>query len=56
LQHIISGVEVVGWKSLFCCGDIYKEYDAKKDIMFFDDKSDLQITLREGCFAFFFGF
>jgi YhcH/YjgK/YiaL family protein len=54
LQSVISGTDVVGWKSLFLCKEVYKEYDAAKDIELFNDESDFQIALNPGSFAFFF--
>jgi YhcH/YjgK/YiaL family protein len=54
LQYIISGSDIIGWKSLFLCKDVFKEYDAAKDIEFFNDKIDFQFPLNAGNFAFFF--
>jgi YhcH/YjgK/YiaL family protein len=54
LQYIISGSDVIGWKSSHECKSFHKPYDADKDIAFYDDKAEFDIKLNEGDFVFFF--
>jgi YhcH/YjgK/YiaL family protein len=54
VQYIIDGYDVIGWKNLHNCNEVYKDYDESKDIAFFDDKADFDIVLNSGSFAIFF--
>lgn len=54
LQYIIDGYDIIGWKSLIDCKDIYIDYNQKKDIAFYNDKPDFNIRLNEGHFSLFF--
>lgn len=53
LQYVVSGKDIIGWKSLNNCKDVFKEYDEKKDIVFFNETPDFNIMLNEGSFALF---
>jgi YhcH/YjgK/YiaL family protein len=54
LQYIIEGSDVIGWKSTRECRDISKVYSEEKDIVFFNEEPDFNITLNEGSFALLF--
>ncbi|MDR1926339.1 MAG: YhcH/YjgK/YiaL family protein [Endomicrobium sp.] len=54
VQYIIEGYDVIGWKNLLNCKEVYKNYDELKDIIFFNDKHDFDIFLNPGTFAVFF--
>ncbi|MCL2485801.1 MAG: YhcH/YjgK/YiaL family protein [Endomicrobia bacterium] len=54
LQYIIEGCDVIGWKNLNECKEVYAGYNEEKDIMFYNDTYDFQIKLFEGSFALFF--
>ena len=54
LQYIIEGSDVIGWKNLSECADIYKDYENSKDIIFFNEVPDFNIILNKGSFALFF--
>ena len=54
LQFIIDGKDVIGWKSMYDCKDVYKKYNSIKDIAFFNETPDFQIKLSKGQFAIFF--
>ena len=53
LQYIIKCYDIIGWKSLRECGNIYAGYDVEKDIAFYNDKPDFNIKLNAGYFALF---
>lgn len=54
VQHVIDRYDVIGWKSLSNCKEIYKNCDELKDIVFFNDKPDFGIVLKCENFAVFF--
>jgi YhcH/YjgK/YiaL family protein len=54
VQYVIDGYDIIGWKSLPNCKEVYKNYDESKDIAFFNDKPDFDILLKRGNFAVFF--
>jgi YhcH/YjgK/YiaL family protein len=54
MQCVLKGKDIIGWKSLYNCKDIFKEYDAEKDIAFFNERAEFDIMLNEGSFALFF--
>ncbi|MDR2427359.1 MAG: YhcH/YjgK/YiaL family protein [Endomicrobium sp.] len=54
VQYIVDGYDVIGYRSLLDCYQIYKDYDETKDIEFFNDKPDFNIVINEGHFSIFF--
>jgi YhcH/YjgK/YiaL family protein len=54
VQYIIEGYDIMGWKNLLNCNQIYKDYQLSKDIAFYSDKPDCNIVLNQGTFAVFF--
>ena len=54
IQFVISGVEEMGWKARGRCQRPHNQYDAGKDIEFFDDVLDSYITVHPGEFVIFF--
>jgi YhcH/YjgK/YiaL family protein len=54
VQYVIDRYDVLGWKSLSNCKEVYKNYDELKDIAFFNDKPDFDIVLKRENFAVFF--
>lgn len=54
LQYIIDGKDIIGWKNLGECKDIFQEYNKEKDIVFFNENPDFNIILNKGNFTLFF--
>jgi YhcH/YjgK/YiaL family protein len=54
VQYVIEGYDIMGWKNLLNCNQIYKNYQLSKDIAFYSDKPDFNIVLNQGTFAVFF--
>ncbi|MDR1418707.1 MAG: YhcH/YjgK/YiaL family protein [Endomicrobium sp.] len=54
LQYVIEGYDVIGWKNLINCNQVYKNYQLSKDIGFYNDNPDFNILLNQGSFAVFF--
>jgi biofilm protein TabA len=54
IQYVIAGVEEMGWKPHTRCQRQHGEYDAERDIEFFNDLPDTYITVRPGQFVVFF--
>ena len=54
IQYLISGVEEMGWKACGRCLRRHDQYDAEKDIEFFDDAPDSYVTVLPGEFVVFF--
>lgn len=54
IQVCPSGTEQIGWKPRHKCADVKTEYNAEKDVTFFNDKPDTYFNLNEGQFAIFY--
>ncbi|MHC4204641.1 MAG: NanQ anomerase/TabA/YiaL family protein [Planctomycetota bacterium] len=54
IQYIIAGTDEMGFKPTVDCKMIDTEYDADKDIMFFNDQPDSWTTVPAGSFVIFF--
>jgi YhcH/YjgK/YiaL family protein len=50
IQLSLGGLEEIGWKPTSQCAQVVAPYDADRDIMFFQDKSDAWIALPPGKF------
>jgi YhcH/YjgK/YiaL family protein len=53
VQLLIDGEEHLGWKPLADCATPVGDYDAEKDIRFFDDAPDTWVSLKPGQFILF---
>jgi YhcH/YjgK/YiaL family protein len=54
IQVVYEGVETVGWKSRFNCQIPRGEYNAEKDVLFYEDRPELFFELKPGHFAIYF--
>ncbi|MCK9615877.1 MAG: YhcH/YjgK/YiaL family protein [Candidatus Omnitrophica bacterium] len=54
IQVALSGEDLIGYKPLSECRIKRTEYDAKKDCVFFNDKSNFWFKIQENSFAIFF--
>ena len=54
IQLCITGPEVFGWRPRSRCSSPKGEYNADKDVLFFEDAPDMHITLNDNQFAIFF--
>jgi biofilm protein TabA len=54
IQYVIAGTDEMGWKPAADCKMIDTEYDADKDIMFFNDQPDSWTQVPAGSFVIFF--
>ena len=54
MQVCINGIDKIGWKPIGECVKLGEEYDADKDIGFFDDIPMDYITLKDDIFSVFF--
>lgn len=54
IQVCISGIETMGWKSRTKCHQKNGEYNADKDVQFYNDEPDMYFTLHDGEFVIFF--
>jgi biofilm protein TabA len=54
IQLCISGVETIGWKPREKCVTPNGDYNAEKDVRFFNDAPDTWFELTDGQFAIFF--
>ena len=54
IQVCFSGIETVGWKSRSTCLEPRDEYDAKSDVLFFEDAPDHFFKLHAGQFGIYF--
>jgi YhcH/YjgK/YiaL family protein len=54
IQYVFGGEETVGWKSRVACVDPRGEYDAKKDVLFYEDAPDFFFKLYPGQFGIYF--
>ena len=54
IQYVFGGLETVGYKSRLTCVEPRGEYDAKKDVLFFEDAPDFFFKLNPGQFGIYF--
>ncbi len=54
IQLCISGVETFGWKPREKCVTPNGDYNAEKDVQFYQDDADMFFQLTDGQFAIFF--
>ena len=54
IQLCITGPEVIGWRPRSKCISPKGEYNAEKDVLFYDDAPDMHFTLNDNQFAIFF--
>lgn len=54
IQVCPSGSETLGWKPRASCKDIKTEYNAEKDVIFYNDKPDTYFQFKAGQFAIFY--
>lgn len=54
IQLCIKGVEQIGWKPRESCGSPKGDYNAEKDVQFYNDAPDMFFQLTDGQFAIFF--
>ena len=53
IQYVIGGDESIGWKSVDGLTES-DAYDAEKDLVFFEEKSDSIVRIPPGSFSIFF--
>jgi len=54
IQLVLAGVDEMGWKPVAECLDPQTEYDAARDIRFFNDAPSSWIATPPGAFCLFF--
>lgn len=54
IQLVLEGVDEMGWKPVAGCADPAMEYDAARDIRFFNDPPSSWIATPPGSFCLFF--
>ena len=54
IQLVLEGIEEMGWKPLAACTDPATDYDAARDIRFFNDAPSSWIATPAGSFCLFF--
>jgi len=54
IQLVLEGVDEMGWKPLVECANPETEYDAARDIRFFNDEPSSWIATPPGSFCLFF--
>lgn len=53
VQYIVSGIEVMNSSDINGL-KVSEEYDSEKDVVFYENNCECEITARAGCFAVFF--
>ena len=54
IQLVLEGVDEMGWKPLAECVDPATDYDAARDIRFFNDAPSVWVATPPGAFCLFF--
>lgn len=54
IQYLIDGSEAMGWKYTKDCKIAIGEFNAEKDILFYEDAPEVWFNLVPGTFAIFF--
>src|SRR6476660_6806798 len=47
IQLVITGPEIFGWRPRSTCSSPKGEYNAEKDVLFFNDAPDMHFTLND---------
>lgn len=53
IQYVIDGTEEMGWRQTSTCGRVRTNYDAGKDIGFFEDEPETWTKVLPGSFVIF---
>jgi biofilm protein TabA len=54
IQLCINGKEEIGWKPRQSCTQLKEDYNAEKDVVFYNDSPDMYFQLANQQFAIFF--
>ena len=54
IQLCISGEETIGWKPISKCHNFKAEYNAEKDVTFYNETPDMYFQLTDNQFGIFF--
>ena len=54
IQLCITGPEIIGWRPRSKCSSLKGEYNAEKDVLFYNEAPDMHFTLNDNQFAIFF--
>ena len=54
IQICLKGIENIGWKSRQKCTKPIGEYNAEKDVLFYNDNPDMFFQLNDNQFAIFY--
>jgi biofilm protein TabA len=54
IQYCIENQETFGWKPRENCENVKDEYNAEKDVMFFNEQPDMYFSLKPNQFVIFF--
>ncbi|MHB1074730.1 NanQ anomerase/TabA/YiaL family protein [Thiobacillus sp.] len=54
IQLVLEGIDEMGWKPVAACVDPATDYDAARDIRFFNDTPSSWIATPSGAFCLFF--
>lgn len=54
IQYVFGGVETIGYKQRSTCVEPRGEYNAEKDVLFFEDAPDFFFKLYPGQFGIYF--
>lgn len=54
IQLVLEGIDEMGWKPVSECGDPATDYDAARDIRFFNDAPSSWVVTPAGSFCLFF--
>jgi biofilm protein TabA len=54
IQLVLEGIDEMGWKPVAACTDPATDYDAARDIRFFNDAPSSWIATPPGAFCLFF--
>jgi YhcH/YjgK/YiaL family protein len=54
IQLCITGPEIMGWRPRSKCSSLKGEYNAEKDVLFYNEAPDMHFTLNDNQFAIFF--
>jgi biofilm protein TabA len=54
IQICLAGVDRIGWRPVSDCHEVDSAYDEERDIMFFKERPETLLNVRNGLFAIFF--
>ncbi len=54
IQYVVKGIDLIGWSPIQDCRHLKSDFDAERDLGFYDDRPGTWCRVAAGSFAIFF--